>query len=248
MKLAIIGYGQMGKIVETIALERGHQIIATIDPVNKAAKYSKIDHSSLLNAEVCIDFTHPETVLTNVQAIIREKKNMVLGTTGWQEHFNQIKKLVELNNTGIIYASNFSPGMNIFYRIIQESARLIDKFENYDVSGLELHHNKKADSPSGTAKKLAEILLQNIQRKKKVSFDLVNRKIDPHELHFASLRCGSIPGTHKIIFDSAADTIELTHTARSRQALALGAVIAAEWIQGKKGFYSIDDMMQDKLG
>jgi 4-hydroxy-tetrahydrodipicolinate reductase len=248
MNIAIIGYGQMGKIIETIALERGHKISSTVDPVNKAAKYRKIDHSSLWNADVCIDFTNPETVLTNVKAMAKEKKNIVLGTTGWHKHFDQIKQIVQQNNTGFIYAANFSLGMNIFYQIIKHAASMFNQFENYDVSGIELHHNKKADSPSGTAKTLAEIVLHNIKRKEKVTYELVNRKIDPRELHFASVRCGSIPGTHKIIFDSAADSIELTHTARSRQGLALGAVLAAEWIQDKKGFYSIDDMMKDKLG
>jgi 4-hydroxy-tetrahydrodipicolinate reductase len=154
---------------------------------------------------------------------------------------------VKNNQVALIHAANFSLGMNIFYQILQQAAALFDRFENYDVSGIELHHHKKADSPSGTARKLADILLKYIQRKKKATYDLVNRKIEPDELHFASLRCGSIPGTHKIIFDSTADTVELTHTARNRQGLALGAVLAAEWIRGRKGFFSIDDMMKDKL-
>jgi len=155
--------------------------------------------------------------------------------------------MVAENNIGLIHAANFSLGMNIFYHIVKESAKLIDQFDNYDISGLELHHNKKADSPSGTAKTLAEILLNNIRRKEKVTYEMVNRKIEPDELHFASVRSGSIPGTHKIIFDSTADTIELSHSARNREGFAIAAVIAAEWLHGKKGFFTIDDLMKDKL-
>jgi 4-hydroxy-tetrahydrodipicolinate reductase len=247
MNIAIIGYGQMGEIIERISFARNHTVIATIDPLNANARYKSIDDSSLSEADICIDFTHPDTVLANVQAMINAKKSIVLGTTGWQDHYNEIRQLVEESNIGFIHAANFSPGMNIFYHIVKESSKLIDRFENYDVSGLELHHNKKADSPSGTAKKIAEIILNNIRRKEKTVFDIVDRKIKPDELHFASVRSGSIPGTHTIIFDSAADTIELTHTARNREGFALGAVIAAEWLQGKKGFFTIDDMMRDEL-
>ena len=169
MKLAIIGYGQMGKMIEKISLARAHNITATIDPVNSNAMYKSIDNTSLSNTDACIDFTHPETVLSNMKAIMKEKKDIVLGTTGWHNHLNEIKELVTEHNIGFIHAPNFSLGMNIFYHIVKESASLIDQFENYDIAGIEYHHNKKADSPSGTAKTLSEILLNNIKRKEKVT-------------------------------------------------------------------------------
>ena len=147
------------------------------------------------------------------------------------------------NGTGLIHSSNFSIGVNVFFKIIENAARMFNKIEEYDVYGYEMHHNKKIDSPSGTAKTIGNILINNIKRKDKLLFEAINRKIQPNELHFASVRAGAIPGTHAVGFDSDADTIELKHTARNREGFALGAIMAAKWIKNKKGFYTIDDMM-----
>ena len=137
--------------------------------------------------------------------------------------------------------------MNIYLAIVEHASKIMDKFDYYDVGGVEYHHNKKADSPSGTAKTIANILTNNIRRKDTIVYEMINRQIQPNELHFASVRVGSIPGTHTVTFDSSADTIELTHTARSREGFALGAVLAAEWINGKKGFYDIHDLVRDLI-
>jgi 4-hydroxy-tetrahydrodipicolinate reductase len=246
MKIALIGYGQMGRIIEQVAKQRNHTVVSRIDPLAKDADHKEVTKEAIQDADVCIDFTHPTSVIENIHKVAGLGKDMVVGTTGWHDKVDEIRPIVG-KKTGLIYGSNFSIGVNIFFKIVEDAARLFNKFEAYDVAGLEFHHNKKADSPSGTAKTLAESLKSNIKRKNSIVYDIVNRKILPSELHFASVRVGSVPGTHKIIFDSAADTIELSHTARNREGFALGAIIAAEWISGKKGMYNISDMMKEIL-
>ncbi|HZX19530.1 MAG TPA: 4-hydroxy-tetrahydrodipicolinate reductase [archaeon] len=247
MKIGIIGYGNMGKIIEKIALERGHEISTIIDPKNPKATHTEISKESLKDTDVAIDFTSPQSALKNIEKTSSLRKNLVVGTTGWYDQLEKARQIVAKNKTGLIYASNFSIGMNIFSRIVENSAKIIDNFDQYDVGGIELHHNKKADSPGGTAKALAEIIKKNIKRKNKIVYEMVDGQIKPEELHFASARIGFIPGTHKIIMDSNADTIELTHTARNRDGFALGAIFAAEWIRKKTGFYSVDDFMDELM-
>src|SRR3989338_4784300 len=247
MKLALIGYGKMGKEVERAARLRGHTVCATIDKSDSGAMRKAIDDkgSCLKDADVVIDFTVPSAVVDNIRKVAAAKKNMVVGTTGWYDGMTEAKQVIGNAGTGFIYSSNFSVGVNVFYRIVEAAAKLIDKVPEYDVFGCELHHNQKLDSPSGTAKSIAEILLKNIGRKRQVQYDKLDRKINPEELHFASVRAGSIPGTHVVGFDSEADTIELKHTARSRAGFALGAVMAAEWVKGKKGFFTMNDFISD---
>ena len=234
MNIAIIGYGKMGHEIEKAARDRGINVVSTIDPDNSSATHKNIDENSLKNADVCIDFTKPNSVVGNIKKISKFKKNIVVGTTGWHNQINEVKKIVRQNNIGLIYASNFSIGVNIFFRMIENAARIMNNVEAYDVFGYELHHSRKLDSPSGTAKSIEKILTSSIKRKK--------------EVPFASVRAGSIPGTHVVGFDSSADTIELKHTARNREGFALGAIMAAEWINKKKGFFEIDDMMKELIG
>ena len=234
MNIAIIGYGKMGREIEKAAIARGIKIVSTIDPSNSSAAYKNIDENSLKNADVCIDFTRPDAVVENIKKISKFKKNIVVGTTGWNDKINEARKIVNQNGIGLIYASNFSIGVNIFFRMIENTARIMNNVEAYDVFGYELHHSKKLDSPSGTAKSIEKILTSSIKRKKEISF--------------ASVRAGSIPGTHVVGFDSTADTIELKHTARNREGFALGAIMAAEWINKKKGFFEINDMMNEIIG
>ncbi len=234
MNIAIIGYGKMGHEIEKIARAKGMHIISIIDPNSSSANYRDIDEESLHNVDVCIDFTEPSAVIENIKKISKLGKNIVVGTTGWYNHLEEAKKIVNQNNVGFIYASNFSIGVNIFFKIIENAAKIINSIDAYDVFGYELHHSKKLDVPSGTAKTIEQILVKNINRKK--------------EVPFAAVRSGTIPGTHVVGFDSAADTIELKHTARNREGFALGAVMAAEWINGKKGFYEINDMMKEIIG
>src|SRR3989338_4653410 len=243
MNIAIIGYGRMGHEIETVARARGMNIVSIIDPRENGATHKSIDEKSLKNADACIDFTTPNSVLGNIRKISNLKKNIVVGTTGWQGKLEEARKIVKQNGTGLIHSSNFSIGVNVFFKIIENAAKMFNKIEEYDVYGYEMHHNKKIDSPSGTARAIGNILIKNINRKNKLLFEAINRKIQPNELHFASVRAGAIPGTHAVGFDSDADTIELKHTARNREGFALGAIMAAKWIKNKKGFYTIDDMM-----
>lgn len=248
MNIAIIGYGKMGREIERAAIAKGINIASIIDINDKDAIHNEINEKSMKNADVCIDFTTPNAVIENIKKISKFKKNIVVGTTGWHDKINEAKDIVKKNNIGLVYASNFLIGVNIFFKIIENAAKIINRIDDYDIYGYELHHNKKMDSPSGTAKAIAEILIKNIKRKNKMLFEKIDRKIEANELHFASLRAGSIPGTHVVGFDSSADTIELKHVARNREGFALGAVMAAQWIQNKKGFYDINDMMQNILG
>ena len=248
MNIAIIGYGRMGHEIEKIAIAKKINVAAIIDPHEKEATHKFIDEDSLKNADVCVDFTIPNIVVGNIKKIAKLKKNMVIGTTGWYDQINEARRIIKQNNTGFIYSSNFSIGVNVFFRIAENAAKMFNKIDDYDVYGYELHHNKKIDSPSGTAKILGDILIKNIRRKNKLLFEKIGRKIEPDELHFASVRAGAIPGTHVVGFDSDADTIELKHTARSREGFALGAIMAAQWIQNKKGFYTIDNMIDELIG
>ena len=248
MNIAIIGYGKMGQEVEKVAKARGINIMSIIDPTDDNATHKEINEVSMRNVDVCIDFTTPNAVMGNIEKISKFNKNIVVGTTGWNDKIDEVRAIIKKNNIGLIYASNFSIGVNIFFKIIENAARIFNKIEDYDIYGYELHHNKKIDSPSGTAKTIANILFKNINRKNKLLFEHIDRKIEPNELDFASIRAGFIPGTHVIGFDSSADTIELKHETRNREGFALGAIMAAQWINGKKGFYSVDDMMKNIIG
>ncbi len=245
MNIAIIGYGRMGHEVEKAAKSRGINVTATIDPNSSEASFREMSAESLKGADVVIDFTHPDVLVSNVRKAAALKKNMLVGTTGWYDKLDDVKKIVKDSGIGFIYSSNFSVGVNIFFKIVEAAAKLVDRIPAYDAFGYELHHSQKADSPSGTAKTLAELLTANIKRKSKINYERVNRKISPEELHFASIRAGSIPGTHAVGFDSEADTIELKHTARSRSGFALGAVLAAEWLRKKKGFFEMKDFVSE---
>ena len=245
MNIAIIGYGRMGHEIEKIAIAKKINVAAIIDPHEKKVTHKIIDADSLKNADVCIDFTIPNIAVENIKKIAKLKKNIVIGTTGWHGQINEARRIIKQNNTGLIYSSNFSIGVNVFFKIVEDAARMFNNIEDYDAYGYELHHSKKVDSPSGTAKTLGDILIKNIRRKNKLLFDKIDREIEPNELHFASVRAGSIPGTHVVGFDSNADTIELKHTARNREGFALGAIMAAQWIQNRKGFYTINDMLKN---
>jgi 4-hydroxy-tetrahydrodipicolinate reductase len=248
MKVAIVGYGNMGQVTEQLARKFKIEVVATVDPVVPSATFKELNEKALLGAEVVIDFTVPNVVLSDIEKYIKYGKNAVIGTTGWYEHLEEVKKKVKKSDIGLIWSGNFSLGVNIFFRIIEHSAGLIDKFPLYDVMGYEIHHKRKKDSPSGTMDMLGNILLKNIKNKKKLVTEKLDRKILEEEIHLASVRGGSVPGTHVIAFDSDVDTIELKHTARNREGLAIGALKAAEWIKGKKGFYNIEDMMNEIIG
>ncbi|MFT4303684.1 MAG: 4-hydroxy-tetrahydrodipicolinate reductase [Candidatus Woesearchaeota archaeon] len=242
VKIAIVGYGKMGKLIEKVAISKGHEIVSIIDPIQeKTAK--EISVSTLNGADVCIDFTHPSVIIDNIRKYCELKVNAVIGTTGWYDRKDEIEAMVSDAGIGLIWSGNFSIGVNAYFKVVEFAAKLFNNVPDYDVMGNEFHHKNKADSPSGTASMVTDILVNNIDRKEKVVTDRFDRPPLKNELHFASVRGGSIPGIHQVLFDSEADTIELKHTARNREGFAYGSVLAAEFIFDKKGFFGINDLM-----
>ncbi len=237
MKIALIGYGKMGKLIGEMALQHEHKIVATINSSQEITR-ELVEH-----AEVCIDFSHPDTILDNIKRLAELNKNIVVGTTGWYDHVDIVRRIVETHKIGLIYSPNFSIGINLFLRIVKEAASLMNHFDEYDVGASEIHHSQKADSPSGTAKALTSLLVDHIDRKKTINYDMANQPIAFDELHCASLRCGSNPGFHSVTFDAPADTIVISHQARNREGFARGAITAAEWLQQKKGLFTMHDLL-----
>jgi 4-hydroxy-tetrahydrodipicolinate reductase len=248
--LALLGYGKMGRAIHALALAEPQQfsVTAIIDPLAKEATAREITPKNLNGAKVAIDFTAPTAVLNNLRKIADAKINLVIGTTGWYDQLDTVRQIATDAKIGALYASNFSLGVQAFFRIVRSAAQIINGLENYDVLARELHHAQKLDSPSGTALSLGEILLEEIKRKKKLATEKLDRAPAPDEVHLSSTRGGKIPGTHEIIFDSEADTITLTHTARTRDGFALGALRAAQWLENKKGIYTAEGWIRDMLG
>ncbi len=245
MNIALLGYGKMGKIIEKIATDRKHSIVLKIDYDNQ----HELTTENLKKADVVIEFTTPGSVLSNIKQCFDAGVPVVVGTTGWYEHIPQIKAQCEGSNNTMLYASNFSVGVNIFFHVNKILARLMNKYSYYDVQVEEIHHMQKLDSPSGTAITIAEGIIDNMDRKK----DWVNvltadgedaddSNIKNEQLLIESFRIDSVPGTHTVIYDSEVDSIEFKHTAHNRNGFALGAVLAAEWVHGKKGFFSVEEM------
>ncbi|HOP08950.1 MAG TPA: 4-hydroxy-tetrahydrodipicolinate reductase [Candidatus Methanofastidiosa archaeon] len=247
MRIAIVGYGRMGHEIEGLATGRGHECV-TIDTSNTDARYNELSETSLKGCDVCIDFTQPDSAVTNIEMMAGLGKNMVVGTTGWYRRLPYVKEVVLDNDVGFLWSPNFSIGVNLYFRLVEAAAKLFNNIDDYDIMGYEIHHNGKVDSPSGTAIKIANILIEGINRKNKVEYGMLNRKPDPDEIHFASVRGGSNPGLHTVQFDSPFDTIEMSHQNRSRKGLALGAVLGAEFIKDRKGFYEIEDLIDSLIG
>jgi 4-hydroxy-tetrahydrodipicolinate reductase len=224
MKIALIGYGKMGRIIETLALEKGDRVVARIDETNSE---NLIEQLSL--ADVAIDFSNAEIIRKNAKACLAANIPLVEGTTGWNVEKDEIKNLIETKNGAFVFGANFSIGVNLFYRIADFASELFAKFDDYEAFIEEQHHSKKLDAPSGTALKLKEIVEKNIDKDFSVS----------------ATRAGRIPGTHRVGFDGNADQILLEHFARSREGFASGAILAAHWIVGKKGFYEFTDVMDE---
>jgi 4-hydroxy-tetrahydrodipicolinate reductase len=234
MRIALIGYGKMGKEIEAAAIDAGDTIVQKFD-IDRPANVA-----SLADADVCIEFSTPETVVGNIQLALQAQKDIVVGTTGWHDQVPQLKKQVV--HSGLLYSANFSVGVNMYYRIVAAAAELMQNYPDYDPYIHELHHRQKADSPSGTALRLADIMLKRIDRKKEIATQRMDGRIAPDALHVTSTRVGTCRGTHTVGFDSEADLIEITHTARSRKGFALGALRAAHWLHGRKGVFTMDDV------
>ena len=238
MNIALIGYGKMGKIIEKIALSRGHEIVARIDVDNM----EDIHSDAFRSADAAIEFTMPKVAEENCRKALEEGVPVVCGTTGWADKMDGIKKLAEEKGKAFFWTSNFSVGVNVFFAVNKYLAKIMNGFDQYDVSMTETHHIHKLDAPSGTAVTLAEGILENLERKK--SWTLVGAApVEADSIGIEAIREGEVPGIHTIVYDSPVDSITITHSAKSREGFALGAVMAAEFIQGKKGFLSMQDML-----
>jgi 4-hydroxy-tetrahydrodipicolinate reductase len=236
MKIAIIGYGKMGKAIEEIAIAKGHEIVLKID-VSNTADFTK---ENVQEANVAIEFTGPHTAFENITKCIEWGVPVISGSTGWLDQFEKAKKLCEEKKGCLIYASNFSIGVNLFFEINKQVAALMEPYENYDVSMTETHHTEKKDAPSGTAISLAEQILAKIGRKNK----WVNEpSSEARDLIIRSERIDPAPGTHSVTYDSSIDSIEITHTAHTRKGFAGGAVLAAEFANQKIGIFTMKDVL-----
>jgi len=246
MKIALLGYGKMGQIIERFALERGHEVVLKITAENRGDLIS----SNLSKADVAIDFSAPDAAISNIYACFDANVPVVVGTTGWYGQLQQVKDDCLSRNNTLLYGSNFSIGVNLFFHINQVMARLMNDFPAYDVQVEEIHHTQKLDSPSGTAMTIAEGIIDNLERKQEWVNELEGtpseKALKADQLLIASQRIDQVPGTHTVVYSSEVDDIELKHTAHSRAGFALGAVVAAEWLQHKQGFYNIADIFNFK--
>jgi len=236
MKIALIGYGKMGKAIEEIAISRGHEIVCRID-INEKGTFDSAEFDS---ADVVIEFTAPIAAYDNYIKCFEHNKPVVSGTTGWLDKMPQIKQMCADGKQTFFYSSNFSLGVNIFFEINRQLARIMNKFDNYDVSMTETHHIHKLDAPSGTAISLADGIIANLDRKK--TWTLAPEHKDD-SIEITAIREGEVPGIHTIKYDSDVDFIEITHNAKSRKGFAYGVVLAAEFTYGKKGFLEMKDML-----
>lgn len=230
MKIALLGYGKMGKVIERIALERGHVIVLK--------KSSKDSFEGLENADVAIDFSVPSSAVGHITECLTTTIPVISGTTGWLEDYEKIVALCNEKKGSFIYGSNFSLGVNIFFELNEYLAKMMHNLKQYNVSMEEIHHTQKLDAPSGTAISLANGIVKNSAY---TNWTLENPK--DNEIHIEAKRIENVPGTHSVFYDSEVDQIEIKHTAHSREGFALGAVIAAEWLVGKKGVFTMKDVL-----
>jgi 4-hydroxy-tetrahydrodipicolinate reductase len=234
MKIALLGYGKMGKVIERIAIERGHEIVLR--------KSSTESFDGLQHAHVAIDFSVPSAALTNISESLNAGVPVVSGTTGWLEDYHKMVALCTEKDTAFIYGSNFSLGVNLFFELNDYLAQMMSKFEDYKISMEEVHHTQKLDAPSGTAISLANSIINHSHYD---NWTLTNPK--DNELKIDAQRIENVPGTHSVFYTSNVDTIEIKHTAHSRDGFALGAVIAAEWLLGKKGVFTMKDVLHSVI-
>jgi 4-hydroxy-tetrahydrodipicolinate reductase len=230
MKIALLGYGKMGKVIEKIALERGHEIVLKKDQSNS--------FDGLLNADIAIDFSIPDSAVRNITECLNNEIPVISGTTGWLNDYPKIVALCEEKNGSFIYGSNFSLGVNIFFELNEYLSKMMANLKQYNVSMEEIHHTQKLDAPSGTAITLAEGIIKHT--------DYTNWTLEnptKNQIEINAKRIENIPGTHSVFYDSEVDQIEIKHTAHSREGFALGAVVAAEWLVGKKGVFTMKDVL-----
>lgn len=231
MKIALLGYGRMGKVIERIALERGHEIVLRKTDVDT--------FEGLENADVAIDFSVPDAAVDNISTCLNNNIPVISGTTGWLEEYHTMVKLCEDKNGAFIYGSNFSLGVNIFFELNAHLAKMMSNLKQYKITMEEIHHLQKLDAPSGTAISLAKDIIANSD----YSSWAIEKPKTIDELYIEAKREEGVPGTHSVFYDSEVDSIEIKHTAHNREGFALGAVVAAEWLIGKKGIFSMKDVL-----
>lgn len=236
MKIALIGYGKMGKEIEQIALKRGHKIVSIIDENNTL----EFESEEFKSAEVAIEFTTPSTAMGNFRRCFASNVPVVAGTTGWLEHLSEVKNACENEGQTFFYASNYSLGVNVFFAVNRYLAKIMNKFPDYSVKMEEIHHIHKLDAPSGTAITLAEGIIGSLDSKTDWHLETESK---PSDISIHCIREGEVPGIHEVFYESNADIISIKHDAKNRAGFALGAVLAAEFIKDKKGFLGMDDML-----
>jgi len=231
MKIALIGYGKMGRLIEEVARRQNIEVVTRFTRA-QPLRVDEQTRQALRDANAMIEFSTPDAVLENIRAAAALSLNLVIGTTGWHNQLEEARKIVESSNIGVVYGSNFSPGVNLFYQIVERTAQLFSAFDSYDPFIEESHHKFKKDAPSGTALVLQKVLATEYGER---------------QIPITSVRAGYIPGSHSVSFDSTVDTIRLEHTARSREGFAEGALLAAKWIAERKGFYEFREVLEERL-
>lgn len=250
MKIVLVGYGKMGREIDQIARQKEHQVICKIDPIDKEADSPTLTLEIAKSADAIIEFALPQNMDHNIDIYAASKTPVVIGTTGWQSKLAQYKEKILQAGGSLIYGSNYSVGAHILFRLCAYATKMSSHISDYDLMISEIHHKFKKDSPSGTALSLANYVMQNSSVKTSLLTEqLPTRAISENELQVAALRGGYVPGTHTLYLDSQADTIEITHRARSRSGFALGAVLASQWlIQKPSGFYQVEDFINELIG
>lgn len=238
MRIALFGYGKMGKVIEEIAQERGHSISAK---VTSSAPKESFD---LSDTDVVIEFSRPESAQDNIAFCLQNNLPIVIGTTGWYDHFDSLTNLCTKSNGAMLYATNFSLGVNIFFALNNHLATIMNKFREYEAEVLEIHHTEKLDAPSGTGITIAEGIIENHDQYFKWKNVKKSEISSPDILALESQRLPKVPGTHSVYYSSDIDTIEIKHTAHNRKGFGLGSVLAAEWLAGKKGVFTMKDVLE----
>src|SRR5690606_16780550 len=242
MKIVLLGYGKMGQLIERFAVKRGHDVVLIVDEENRR----EITSADLRSADMAIDFSTPDAALENIELCFEAQLPLVVGTTGWYDKLQEIQQTCQETNQSLLYGSNFSIGVNVFFHVNRMLAKALNPYKQYDVQVEEIHHIHKLDAPSGTAITIAEGIIEHSDQKEKwvnsVEGDGEGVIPKANELLIESLRIEEVPGTHTVLYSSEVDQIEFKHTAHSREGFALGAVIVAEWLLGKKVFFQVTEM------
>lgn len=248
MNISLVGFGKMGKAIKDVCDAQGLDVVSIVDPYANGANCKSLGELDIKNTDCIIDFSHPSNAVENIEFYIQNDIKAVIGTTGWYDKVDYIKKNLK-KTSSILYSGNFSIGVAIFLKMVASCSKYMDNFSSYDASITEFHHTQKADSPSGTALMVADNVMANLKRKKKILLGNSEGKIKENELQISSIRLGTTIGIHSLFFDSAEDTIELTHRAKSRNGFAKGSVECAKWLCSSKktGLLTLDDYLNDIL-